>query len=75
MESLINKIHNCKNQDILPLLPDKSISVFLEDMPYHLTNCYWDKNKTLKNTGNFDYQKLKIMVVLFYLEVSLFQVI
>ena len=29
MESLINKIHNCKNQDILPLLPDKSISVFL----------------------------------------------
>ena len=28
MNDIFNKIHNCINQDIIPLLPDKSVQVF-----------------------------------------------
>jgi hypothetical protein len=29
----LNKIYNCDNREILKDIPDKSIQVFLEDMP------------------------------------------
>lgn len=45
MKQIINKIHNCKNQEILSLIPDKFISIFLEDPPYNITNCDWDNKE------------------------------
>lgn len=38
MENLINQIHNEDNTKILAQLPDKSIDLILEDMPYNNTN-------------------------------------
>lgn len=59
MNNLINKIHNCKNKDILPLIPDKSIQVFIEDMPYNLTACCWDKKQDLKEYWELRLSKIK----------------
>lgn len=38
MLELINKIHNCDNAEILAQLPDKSLDLIMEDMPYNNTN-------------------------------------
>jgi len=59
MENLLNKIHNCKNQKILPLLPDKSVQVFLEDAPYGITACKWDIMSDLKEYWDLRLPKLK----------------
>lgn len=42
MTEIVNKIHNCDNKEILKKIPDNSIDLFLEDMPYGVTNCKWD---------------------------------
>lgn len=36
-------LHNCDCNDLLQTLPDCSVSLFLEDMPYVTTNLEWDK--------------------------------
>ena len=38
MLELINKIHNCDNAEMLAQLPDKSLDLIIEDMPYNNTN-------------------------------------
>ena len=38
----INHSYNSDNKDILRLLPDKSISLFLEDMPYNTTQSHFE---------------------------------
>jgi site-specific DNA-methyltransferase (adenine-specific) len=59
MKDLLNKIHNCKNQEILPLIPDKSIQCFIEDMPYNITACHWDKKQDLEEYWNLRLSKIK----------------
>jgi site-specific DNA-methyltransferase (adenine-specific) len=59
MEQIINRIHNCDNQDILKQLPDKSVQVFLEDMPYGITACKWDKMPDLKEYWELRLSKIK----------------
>ena len=59
MNDLINKIHNCDNIEILKQLPDKSVQVFLEDIPYGITACKWDKMPDLKEYWDLRLSKLK----------------
>ena len=39
---MINEIHLKDNEEILKILPDKSIDLILEDMPYNNTNLDFD---------------------------------
>lgn len=56
---MLNKIHNCDNREILKQIPDKSIQVFLEDMPYNTTNCDFEYNVDLKEYWELRLSKLK----------------
>lgn len=55
----INTIHNCDNAEILKTLPDKSIDLFLEDMPYNTTACNWEYKVDLKQYWELRLPKLK----------------
>lgn len=44
-----NKIHNVDNAEILKQLPDKSVDLILEDMPYGNTNLKWDYDVDLQS--------------------------
>jgi site-specific DNA-methyltransferase (adenine-specific) len=59
MSNLINEIHNCDNREILKQMPDKSIQVFLEDMPYGTTACKWDTRPDLKEYWDLRLSKIK----------------
>jgi site-specific DNA-methyltransferase (adenine-specific) len=60
LKDLLNKIHNCDNREILKQIPDKSIQVFLEDMPYNgLTACHWDKKQDLQEYWDLRLSKIK----------------
>ena len=59
MNELINKIHNCDNREILKQLPDKSVQVFLEDMPYNTTNCDFEYDVDLKEYWELRLLKIK----------------
>lgn len=59
MIDIVNKIHNCDNKEILKKLPDNSIDLFLEDMPYGITNCKWDSKPNLDEYWNLRLPKLR----------------
>ena len=59
MDNLINKIYNCNNKDILKDIPDKSVQIFLEDMPYGITACKWDTTPDLKEYWELHLSKIK----------------
>ena len=48
---------NC--EETLKRIPDNSIQLFLEDMPYAVTDCEWDKSVNLKKYWELRLSKLK----------------
>jgi site-specific DNA-methyltransferase (adenine-specific) len=59
VNNILNKIYNCDNREILKKIPDKSIQVFLEDMPYGITSCKWDKRPDLQEYWDLRLNKIK----------------
>jgi len=59
MENLINKIHNCDNREILKQISDKSVQVFLEDMPYNTTDCKFEYKIDLTEYWKLRLSKIK----------------
>lgn len=55
----INKIYNCDNAEILKTLPDKSIDLFLEDMPYNTTQSEFEYEVNLKEYWELRLSKIK----------------
>jgi site-specific DNA-methyltransferase (adenine-specific) len=55
----LNKIYNCRNQEILTQLEDKSVQVFLEDMPYNSTPCSFEYSVDLEEYWNLRLSKIK----------------
>ena len=54
-----NKVYNCKNQEIIPLLPDKSVQVFLEDPPFNITCNEYEYDIDLEEYWKIRLPKLK----------------
>lgn len=53
-----NKNYFADNRDILKTIPDKSINMFLEDMPYNTTQCDWEYEVDLKEYWDLRLPKL-----------------
>lgn len=56
---LINKLHNCDNVEILAQLPDKSLDLILEDMPYNNTNLAFEYAVDLEKYWSARLPKIK----------------
>jgi len=54
----LNRNHFADNRDILKTIPDKSINLFLEDMPYNTTACDWEYEVDLKEYWELRLPKL-----------------
>jgi hypothetical protein len=54
----LNKNYFADNRDILKTIPDKSINLFLEDMPYNTTACDWEYEVDLKEYWELRLPKL-----------------
>lgn len=55
----MNKFYNKDNLKIINSIPDKSIQIFFEDMPYGITACEWDKKINLELYWKSRLPKLK----------------
>ena len=53
-----NKNYFADNREILKTIPDKSINLFLEDMPYNTTQCDWEYEVDLKEYWELRLPKL-----------------
>ena len=53
-----NKNYFADNRDVLKTIPDKSINLFLEDMPYNTTGCDWEYEVDLKEYWELRLPKL-----------------
>ncbi len=53
-----NKNYFSDNREILKSIPDKSINLFLEDMPYNTTQCDWEYEVDLKEYWELRLPKL-----------------
>lgn len=54
----LNKNYFMDNREILKSIPDKSINLFLEDMPYNTTQCDWEYEVDLKEYWELRLPKL-----------------
>lgn len=52
-------LHNCDCNDLLQTLPDSSVSLFLEDMPYNTTDNVWESVVDLDKYWALRLPKLK----------------
>ena len=59
MIELTNKIHNCDNAEILAQLPDKSLDLILEDMPYNTTEIAFEYAVDLQKFWDLRLKKIK----------------
>ena len=49
----INKIYLGDSFKLINDIPDKSVDMILEDMPYGTTACHWDKGKISEKQNDF----------------------
>ena len=54
----LNQCFNCDNEEILKQLPDKSIQLFIEDMPYNSTPCNFEYDVDLEKYWNLRKNKI-----------------